>query len=145
MNSQSKSQYTDQQLRSFLDKGLAPELMSQIEVQLRTDRELCSRVIGLAGERDAGIHSLGDIWRKHRLSCPTRQQLGGYLLGALDQEWMEYIRFHIEQIECRVCMANALDLATEQQIQADSEAARTSQASRRRKYFQSSAGYFNRP
>lgn len=138
------STYTDQQLRSFLDEGLAPEQMSQIEVLLRTDRELCGRVIALAGQREAGMHSLGEIWRRHRLSCPTRQQIGGYLLGTLEDQWTQYIRFHLEQIQCRVCMANAADLQSEQKSQADNQELRLAQTNRRRKYFQSSAGYFNR-
>jgi hypothetical protein len=38
------------------------------------------------GRRDAGVHSLGEIWRRNRVSCPTRQQLGSFLLGILSDE-----------------------------------------------------------
>ena len=136
--------YSDQQLRSFLDEALAAELMSRIELEMRSDHQLCNRVIQLAGQREAGMHSLGEIWRRHRLSCPTRQQLGNYLLGTLEEEWMEYIGFHIAQAACRVCAANVADLRAEQlQLEAVSDAAKSAQSTRRRRYFQSSAGYLN--
>ncbi|MGN6548244.1 MAG: hypothetical protein ACTHK7_24625 [Aureliella sp.] len=137
--------YSDEQLRAFLEEGLAAELMSRIEVEMRSDAELCDRVIRLAGEREAGVHSLGEIWRRHRMSCPTRQQLGSYLLGALDEAWSDYIRFHLEQVGCRVCQANFSDLSAEQaQLQAATELATEARSARRRKYFQSSAGYLHR-
>ena len=137
--------YSDQQLQAFLDEGLAPELMSHIELQMRSDAQLCNRVMQLAGQREAGVHSLGEIWRRHRLTCPTRQQLGNYLLGTLDEEWMQYVRFHLEQVTCRVCVANIADLRQEHnQLQTATEAAKAAQSTRRRRYFQSSAGYLNR-
>ena len=87
------------------------------------------------GRRDAGIHTIGEIWRRHRVSCPTREQLGSYLLEALDAEQMEYYRFHIDEVGCRFCNANLHDLRMQQEE--NSEVA----ATRRTKYFQSSAGY----
>ncbi len=48
--------------------------------------------------REAGVHGLGEIWRRHRLTCPSRQQLGSYLLGAMDDAKREYIQFHIESV-----------------------------------------------
>lgn len=129
--------YTDQQLRAFLDESLPAELMSEIERLLRSDGKLRQRLADLCGQREAGVHGLGEIWRRHRLSCPTRQQLGSYLLSAMSDDWLKYIRFHIEQVGCRVCQANLDDLraqSAEQQAQVDE---------RRRKYFQSSAGYLS--
>ncbi|MCC6510654.1 MAG: hypothetical protein IT423_16240 [Pirellulaceae bacterium] len=138
-------QLSDQQLQAFLDEGLPPDLMSQIEVQLRSDSQLVQRLLALVGRREAGVHSLGEIWRKHRLTCPTRQQLGGYLLGTLDEGWQQYIQFHLENLACRVCVANVDDLRSEQlQIQAATAAAISTQSQRRQKYFQSSAGYLKR-
>ena len=133
--------YTNQQLQAYLDESLSAPQMASIEQALREDQELRDRLVGVAATREAGVHGLGEIWRRHRLSCPTRQQLGSYLLGAIDAEQKEYIRFHIEVVECRFCQANLEDLkqqSSESQVSADS---------RRRKYFQTSAGYLskNRP
>jgi hypothetical protein len=125
-------------LELYLDEALPAEEMARIEQALRTDRRWAERLVAINARRDSGVHSLGEIWRRHRLSCPTRQQLGSYLLGTLAREWHHYVLFHLETVGCRYCQANLADLKRQQ---AESfEAVQT----RRRKYFQSSAGYLRR-
>jgi hypothetical protein len=88
--------------------------------------------------REAGVHGLGEIWRRNRLTCPSRQQLGSFVLGAMDENLQKYIQFHIETVGCRVCRANLDDLKSQQSEQkADTQL-------RRRRYFQSSAGYLGK-
>lgn len=129
------SPITDQILQAYLDEALTPEQMSKIEQLLREDATMAAKLARLVGERDAGVHSIGEIWRRHRVSCPNRQQLGSFLLGAVMNEMKEYIEFHIHQVGCRYCLSNLEDLRrAQQESQANS-------AARRRKYFQSSAGY----
>jgi anti-sigma factor RsiW len=130
--------YSDTDLSAYLDEALPPEQMAVIESALRGNSALLARLSGIGQRRDAGQHTLGDIWRRHRLSCPSREELGSYLLGAMSDEAAAYVKFHIETVGCRVCQANLEDLRAQQ-----SEADRTSDT-RRRKYFQSSAGYFKR-
>jgi hypothetical protein len=91
----------------------------------------------LVRERDQGGFTVGEVWRRGRLSCPTRSQLGAYLLHAIEDGPREYIDFHLQTVGCRVCSANLADL--QQATAAASEKQR-----RRRKYFQSSAGYLRR-
>lgn len=129
--------YTDQQLQAYLDESLSVDLMSQIEHDLRSRQTLRQRLVTIAAMREAGIHGLGEIWRRHRLSCPAREQLGSYLLGALDSDTRSYIDFHLHQVGCRLCRANLEDLTqrrTEQE-----QAVHT----RRRRYFQTSAGHLS--
>ncbi len=130
--------FTDQQLQAYLDEALPASMMSAIEQQLRDDAHLRERLIAAVGQREAGVHGLGEIWRRHRLSCPTRIQLGGFLLGTLEEDLRSYVQFHLEQIGCRPCAANVEDLRQQQ-----SELASTAQL-RRRRYFQTSAGYLKR-
>ena len=130
--------FTDQQLQAYLDETLASETMSQIEKALRQDDHLRDRIIQLAGAREAGSHGLGENWRRNRVSCPTRQQLGSYILQALDREVADYIHFHLELVGCRLCAANLEDLQRQR-----TEQAQTAQT-RRRRYFQTSAGYLSR-
>ncbi len=125
-------------LERYLDEALPVEEMARIEQALRTDRPLAERLAAINARRDSGVHSLGEIWRRHRLSCPTRQQLGSYLFGAISGEWGNYIVFHLETVGCRYCQANLADLKRQQAE--SSEVVQT----RRRKYFQSSAGYLRR-
>ncbi len=129
---------TSNDLEAFLDEALPPEEMARIEQALRRDRNLMRRLTAICSRRDAGSHSLGAIWRRHRVTCPTRQQLGGFLLGALSEEQAAYIRFHLDVVGCRYCQANLFDLERQHQ-----ESPQTAQK-RRRRYFESSAGYLRR-
>ena len=125
-------------LEAYLDEALPAEEMARIEQALRSDRRLLERVVELVGRRDAGVHSLGAIWRRNRLSCPSREQLGSLLLGALPEEMADYVTFHLETAGCRYCQANLADLERQQ---AESQNA---VQTRRRKYFQSSVGHLRR-
>jgi anti-sigma factor RsiW len=125
-------------LDAYLDEALPPEEMARIEQVLRNSPELLERLAAINARRDTGVHSLGAIWRRHRLSCLTREQLGSYLLGALSTETAGYVEFHLQIIGCRYCQANLIDLQKQQ-----AETPETVET-RRRKYFQSSAGYLKR-
>jgi hypothetical protein len=125
-------------LEAYLDEGLPVEAMARIEQALRDDPRLGQRLVAINARRDAGVHSVGEIWRRHRLSCPSREELGSFLLGALGAEVVEFIRFHIEISGCRSCQANFDDLKSRQ---SDEPAV---VESRRTKYFQSSAGRLRR-
>jgi hypothetical protein len=133
------SEFSISELEAYLDEVLPVERMTAIEGALRHSTELQERLTAINGRRDAGVHSLGDIWRRHRLSCPTREQLGSYLLGVLPRAPADYTRFHLETVGCRYCQANLADLKG-QQSAADAEVAER----RRQKYFQSSAGYLRK-
>ena len=125
-------------LDAYLDEALPPEEMARIERALRKDAKLRQQLAATNARRDAGVHSLGEIWRRHRLSCPSRQQLGSYLLDALPDDQAQYVTFHLEVIGCRYCKANLTDLKSQEAEAPD--AAET----RRRKYFQSSVGHLRR-
>jgi hypothetical protein len=122
-------------LEAYLDEALPAEEMANVERALREDRTLLRQLASIHARRNAGMHSLGEIWRRHRLSCPTREQLGGLLLQTLPEQTADYVAFHLEIAGCRFCQANLRDL--EAQLAEDRQIAQ----SRRRKYFQSSAGY----
>jgi RNA polymerase sigma factor (sigma-70 family) len=53
---------------------------------------------------------LSRIWREHRISCLKRSTIGSYLLGTLDDDWRDYVSFHINQTGCDYCRANLDDL-----------------------------------
>lgn len=128
-------EWSDADLLAFLDESLSPEGMATIEEACRSDQSLLKRLAMVRGREDAGLHTIGAIWRRHRLSCPDRRQLGQYLLNVLDEPTNDYIRFHVERIGCRRCQANLVDLQAQQDDAVDSTQAR------RTRYFQTSAGY----
>lgn len=125
-------------LEAYLDEALPVATMAAIEQALRGDAELVRRLAAINARRDAGVHSLGEIWRRHRLSCPSRERLGNYVLGVLDKGAANFVRFHLEVSGCRTCQANLDDLGARA---ADEPAAVDS---RRKKYFQSSAGHLHK-
>ena len=126
------------ELEAYLDEALPAEQMATIEAALRQRPQLLQQLSKINGRRDTGMHSLGEIWRRSRLSCPSRQQLGSYLLGVLDDDKADTVTFHIETVGCRYCAANLTDLQTQQAEKNESV------QRRRRKYFQSSAGYLRK-
>lgn len=131
------SGFTDAEIAAFLDEALAPDRSVELESALRDDDELRQRLIIVRGRENAGLHTVGAIWRRRRLSCPDRTQLGQFVLGTLDSDHADYIRFHIEEIGCRYCEANLADLhAASEKTQQSTQ--------RRQKYFQTSAGYLRR-
>jgi len=111
---------SDQQLLAFLDEMLPVEEMVELEKSLRSNESLRRRAAALSRRRDQGLHSVGEIWRRLRLSCPTRSEWGSYLLGTLDQELSDYYEFHVRTVGCRICAANLNDL--EQTLRSSPEA-----------------------
>ena len=105
----------DQMLRNYLADSLPPEDLARVEKALRDSAELRARLEDVRSNReDFQLHTLGSIWRRTRLTCPSRQQLGSYLLDALDPELAAYIKFHIDVVECPYCQANFADLERRQ-------------------------------
>ncbi len=130
---------TREMLSGYLDDALAEGEIAQIEQELRQSEPLRQQLQKLMQERDRGEHSVGAIWRRQRLSCPPREQLGSFLLGVLDDDVQDYIQFHLKTIGCAYCLANLADMQTQPQ-DADGQV-----KNRRTKYFQSSAGLLQVP
>ena len=129
--------FTDIELGAYLDEDLDAVQMAEIEKALRSDPAILKRLTTIRQNTLTGSHSLGAIWRRNRLSCPTREQLGNFLLGIMPPEEQHFVKTHIDLCGCRQCQANLDDLQQQQ-----SEAALVAET-RRTRYFQSSAGYLS--
>ena len=128
--------WTERELAAWLDEMLPPDRMAELEQELRNDEALQARVAQLIHHRDQGGHSVGEIWQRAGLSCPTRSELSGFLLQTLPRESADYVEFHLMTIGCRVCQANLKDL--------QDHASQSQEApGRRRRFFESSAGLLN--
>lgn len=130
----SELNFTDDEIIAFLDEMLPAERMTEFETALRDSEELQQRFSAVTRKRDQGAHTVGEVWRRRRLSCPTRAELGSFLLGTLEETRHGYVDFHLRTIGCRFCLANLGDLEGE-----FSQAEDVPQ--RRRRFFESSAGY----
>jgi hypothetical protein len=104
------AEITRQMLRDYLHDALPdPELVA-VEKALRESAKLRALYKEVVEQEDRGEHTVGAIWRRERISCVSREQLGGYLLGAGDPELLDYIAFHLTTIGCPFCQANLDDL-----------------------------------
>jgi hypothetical protein len=122
-------------LRDYLADALSPGESARVEKALRDSAELRGRLEEVRENRaDGQLHTLGAIWLRSRLTCPSRQQLGSFLLDALDPELASYLTFHLEVIECPFCQANLADLKAQSQTAAAGHASKT----RQRRILQSS-------
>src|SRR5262245_57308347 len=128
---------TREVLDAYLDDALGDPEIAQVEQARRESEPLRRMLQALMQERDRGEHSIGAIWRRERLSCPSREQLGSYLLQVLEPGFQDYIDFHLHQIGCPFRVANLADLKT---LQKEPEPKTTD---RRRRFLESSAGYLH--
>jgi hypothetical protein len=126
---------TREHLHAYLDDALTEAETARVEQSLRASDNLRRLLHKVMQERDRGEHSLGAVWRRERLTCPSRERLGSYLLRVLDEPEQSYLDFHLHTIACPFCLANLADLQTLQKEPAPKA------KERRRRYFQSSAGY----
>ena len=121
-------------LIGYLEEALPAEEMARVEEQLRQHPEWRQALLELQGDVDQGEHSVAMIWRRNRLTCPSRERLGAYLAGALPPEEADYTEFHLKNVACRCCQANIDDLqASAQPASAPGE--------RRRKFLETSLGH----
>jgi hypothetical protein len=129
------TEITREHLDAYLDDALTDGETARVEQALRSSEALRRLLRVVMQERDRGEHSIGAVWRRQRLTCPTREQLGSYLLRVLDAGQQEYVTFHLNTIGCPYCQANLADLESRQQEPAPEA------EERRRRFFESSAGY----
>ncbi|MEM1224200.1 MAG: hypothetical protein AAGJ40_00800 [Planctomycetota bacterium] len=126
--------FTDAELLAFLDEELSEARSAQLEALVREDEGVRQRLVEIRGRSLAGLHTIGAIWRRNRLSCPDRAKLAAFLRGELDREETDWIVFHLGEIGCTVCLAQMDDLKT--QAMPDPNASK-----RRDRMAQSSAGH----
>lgn len=128
--------FTDEELLAYADENLSDRRSVEVEQALRQDSAVGVRLADLLAGRDQGAHTLGQIWRRDRLSCPSRSVWCAYVDNRLGDGLTQYLRFHLDTVGCRVCAANLEDLRKNESA--------TEGELRTRKIFQSSAGILRR-
>ena len=108
------SRISKQTLREYLHDLLPQTDSATVERALRTDTALQQLLEEVRAEEDRGEHTVGAIWRREHVTCPTREELGGYVIQALAPERLAYIKFHLETVDCPFCQANVEDLTSRQ-------------------------------
>ncbi|MCB9832971.1 MAG: hypothetical protein H6807_10880 [Planctomycetes bacterium] len=73
--------------------------------------EACASILASLREESEGLTiSVGDLWVRERISCPHRDILSAYLERGLGELEMDYIRFHLEVVDCPFCQAELGEL-----------------------------------
>ena len=73
-------EFTKAELEAYLDEALDAERMAEVERALRGRPDLLQQLAQINARRDCGVHTVGEIWRRHHVGVPTREELGSYLL-----------------------------------------------------------------
>ena len=135
-------EYSDDDLLAYLDDLLPAEGAAEIEKRLRSSEHaaLRTRLEVLTRSRDTGTHTIGEIWKRHHASCPSREDLGRYILEAMSDDESKFVEIHLQVTQCEVCQSNLDDL-----LQSTNQANAAAVATRRTKYFQSSVGRVKKP
>lgn len=125
------TEFTDEELRAYADECLPEGRSAEIEAQLRGSKPLQNRLAGLLADSDQGGKSVGEIWRRSRISCPSRTVWASFIDGGIGAGLRQYLQFHLDVVGCRYCGANLDDLKSSEGAAA---------AVRRQKIFQTSVG-----
>ena len=128
-------EFTEAELEAYLEESLDPNRAAELEQALREDEALVQKLSYLNCRRDAGIHTLGEIWRRNQLSVPSGKKIREFIMGLTTPEETEYIKFRLEILRCPFTIACWKDLSEQQLLDAENDI-----KSRRKKYFDSSAG-----
>ncbi len=128
-------EFTEAELEAYIEETLDPTRAAQLEQAVREDEAILQKLSYLNSRRDAGIHTLGEIWRRNQIGVPSGRQISNFIMGLTSEEETEYIRFRLEVLKCPFTIACWKDLSEKQLIDAESQI-----ESRRKKYFNSSAG-----
>jgi hypothetical protein len=102
--------FTDEELRAYLDEALPASRAALVEQTLPRDTELQARCQQVARNRDQGAASLGEIWRRHGLSCPSTTVLQSYRAGSLGDGFARVVQQHVEVVGCPRCTATLSEL-----------------------------------
>jgi len=123
--------FTDEELLAYVDECLPVKRSTEVEATLRQSEPLRQRLSQLIVEQDQGGRTVGEIWRRGRVSCPSRALWTSYLDDQIGEGLRRYLEFHLETVGCRFCAANLDDLRS-----SDDAASQV----RRQKIFQTSIG-----
>ncbi len=104
------AEITRQMLRDYLHDALPDAELAAVEKALRESPTLRAEYKEVVEQEDRGEHTVGAIWRRERVSCLSRDQLGSYVLGSGDPELLDFIDFHLKTVGCPFCQANLDDL-----------------------------------
>ncbi len=85
---------------------LGHDLVDHLEVC-----KACASILTSLREESEGLTiSVGDLWVRERISCPHRDILSSWVDRSLGELEQDYIRFHLEIVDCPACQSEVEEL-----------------------------------
>lgn len=131
--------FSETELEAYLDETLDSARAAQIERAAAAQPQLIQRLAYINSRRNAGVHTLGEIWRRNQIGVPDRDTIIAWLDGKLDQAQANYLQFRLDILKCRYTQAICTDV-----LQDRESAQAPVRRSRRDKLFQKGAEIVSR-
>lgn len=97
--------FTDEELLAWQEETLPVSRMRQMEAAFRNSPEFVERYRKLQEQLDQGGLTLGEVWRRHRIGCFSKEMLARHARGETSAGLSEQILFHLQTVECVWCQA----------------------------------------
>ena len=105
--------YSREYIHAYIDGALSPEEADAFTSMAYGDSELRGKIRTVQTEFDYHNHTVGSLWRRNQLTCPSDQEIVDYQRGALaiiNPEIADYVQFHLTSIRCIYCISTAAEL-----------------------------------
>ena len=76
------------------------------------DSELRGKIRTVQAEFDYHNHTVGSLWRRNQLTCPSDQEIVDYQRGELAiiyPKIADHLQFHLTSIRCIYCISTAAE------------------------------------
>jgi hypothetical protein len=82
-------------------------------LKAQEDSELRGQIRTVQSEFDYHNHTVGSLWRRNQLTCPSDQEIADYQRGELAiiyPKIADHLQFHLNSIRCIYCISTAAEL-----------------------------------
>ena len=109
--------YDEDLIHGYLNENLNEEGMAGVEKRLREDPHFYALLIRIQNRipNQQTEHGVSTAWLAGRLTCASRTEWTQFFSGLVDKKRADYLKFHLDVIECPFCRANVADLQNRNQ------------------------------
>ena len=104
--------YSREYIHAYIDGALSPEEADAFTSMAYGDSELRGKIRTVQTEFDYHNHTVGSLWRRNQLTCPSDQEIVDYQRGELAiiyPKIADHLQFHLNSIRCIYCISTAAE------------------------------------
>ena len=104
--------YSREYIHAYIDGALSPEEADAFTSMAYGDSELRGKIRTVQAEFDYHNHTVGSLWRRNQLTCPSDQEIVDYQRGELAiiyPKIADHLQFHLTSIRCIYCISTAAE------------------------------------